>query len=62
MRSLPPRTLFAIAIAAVFAVAAIAYWFLSGYLDPAGTVLLLFVGGSAAFGFSVLLRAAALDR
>ena len=49
-------------VLAVFALAAIAYWFLSGYLDAAGTVLLLFVGGSAGFGFAVLLRAAALDR
>jgi hypothetical protein len=53
--------LLGLAILAVFAVAAVAYWFLSGYLDPAGTVLLLFVGGSAGFGFAMLLRAAALD-
>lgn len=59
-----PRTitLIAVGIAVIFVVAAILYWFLSGYLDPAGTVLLVFVGGSAAFGFGVLLRAAAIDR
>lgn len=61
--SLPPSaTLLAVGIAVIFVVAAALYWFLSGYLDPAGTVLLVFVGGSAAFGFGVLLRATALDR
>ncbi len=54
--------LLGLAVLAVFALAAIAYWFLSGYLDAAGTVLLLFVGASAGFGFAVLMRVAALDR
>ena len=44
-------------IAAPFVAAAIAYWFLSGYLDPAGTILLIGIGVTMAFGFMVLFRA-----
>ncbi len=47
----------AVLIAAPFVVAAIVYWFLSGYLDPAGTILLIGIGITMAFGFMVLFRA-----
>ncbi len=43
-------------IAALFLLAAAAYWFLGNYIDPAGTVLLTFAGLYIAFGFAVLLR------
>ncbi len=49
-------------LALAFLVAAAVYWFLGNYIDPVGTVLLVFAGVSIAFGFAVLLRATAIDR
>jgi hypothetical protein len=51
----------ALLIGCAFVVAAAAYWFLGRYIDPAGTVLLVFAGGSIGFGIAVLLRAALAD-
>jgi hypothetical protein len=44
-------------IAAPFIVAALAYWVLSGHLDPAGAIMLIGVGVTMAFGFMILFRA-----
>ncbi len=52
-----PRIPRPLIIAAPFIVAALAYWFLSGYLDPAGTILLIGIGITMAFGFMILFRA-----
>ncbi|HEX8939387.1 MAG TPA: hypothetical protein VF763_04415 [Candidatus Limnocylindrales bacterium] len=49
-----PRT--AAAIAAIFVVAGLVYWFGSGYLDPAGTVLLIWAGLAIGFGYLVIFR------
>lgn len=57
-----PAARIAAGIAAIFIVTAAAYWFLGSYLDPAGTVLLLFAGASIGFGFAVLLRDSWADR
>lgn len=49
-----PRAAF---IAVPFVVAAVAYWYLGDYIDPAGTILLIGIGLTMAFGFLVLFRA-----
>lgn len=49
-------------LALAFLLAAGVYWFLGNYIDPVGTVLLIFAGLSIAFGFAVMLRATAIDR
>ncbi len=49
-----PRT--AAVIAAIFIVTAIIYWFASGFLDPTGTVLLIWAGGAIGFGYLVIFR------
>ncbi len=43
-------------IAGLFLAAAVGYWFGSGNLDPAGTVMLVFAAGAIAFGFTILFR------
>ncbi len=57
-----PMRIFVGFLALAFLVAAGVYWFLGNYIDPVGTVLLVFAGVSIAFGFAVLLRATAIDR
>ncbi len=46
----------AAAILVLFVAVAIVYWFVSNYLDPAGTVLLLFMGFAMGFGYLVIFR------
>ncbi len=46
----------AAAILVLFVAVAIVYWFVSSYLDPAGTVLLLFMGFAMGFGYLVIFR------
>ncbi len=46
----------AVAIGLIFIVTALIYWFVSGYLDPTGFVLLLWAGVAIGFGYLVMFR------
>ncbi len=49
-----PRT--AVGIAGLFFATAVVYWFVSNFVDPAGTILFVFMAGSMGFGFWVLFK------
>ncbi len=46
----------AVAILVVFVAVGLIYWFVSGYKDPAGTVLLILMGPAMGFGYWIIFR------
>ncbi len=46
----------AAAILVLFVAVGVIYWFVSGYKDPAGTVLLIFMGPAMGFGYWIIFR------